>query len=634
LRTQCFSSLPLPGDSAPALDAGSIDPALACLVVIARFHGIAADPEQIRHTSARGRTPFDADSLILSARTLNLKARAVKLRIDRLSRTPLPAIILDRHGAHFVLARWDGATALILEADAVAPRTESQEALEARAAGTMLLFASRASLAGELARFDFSWFIPAMVKYRRLLIEVVCVSLVLQLLGLVSPLLFQVIMDKVLVNRNFSTLNVICGALLVCSVFEIVLTGLRNYVFAHTTNRIDVELGTKLFRHLLALPLPYFGARRVGDTVARVRELESIRGFLTGQALTGVLDLLFSVVFLLVMSLYSIWLTLIVAASLPLYVVISALITPVLRSRLDEKFSRGADQQAFLVESVTGVHTLKAMAVEPQFCLRWENQLAAYVSASFRVSSLANVGQQAIQLIGKLISVATLFMGARLVIDGQLTVGGLIAFNMMSQRVSGPVLRLAQLWQDFQQVGISMSRLGDILNTRSELPQSPQSATPITGSISFDKVVFRYRLDGPPVLNGVDIEIGAGKVVGIVGRSGSGKSTLTKLLQRLYLPEQGAVRIDGTDLTLADPAWLRRQIGVVLQENLLFNRSVRDNIALTDNGAPMNESFKLPDSRAPTTSSQSCRKPMTRLLANRARRCQAGSDSVLLLPVH
>lgn len=589
MRTQRFSSLPLPGDSAPALDAGSIDPALACLVVIARFHGIAADPEQIRHTSARGRTPFDADSLILSARTLNLKARAVKLRIDRLSRTPLPAIILDRHGAHFVLARWDGATALILEADAVAPRTESQEALEARAAGTMLLFASRASLAGELARFDFSWFIPAMVKYRRLLIEVVCVSLVLQLLGLVSPLLFQVIMDKVLVNRTFSTLNVICGALLVCSAFEIVLTGLRNYVFAHTTNRIDVELGTKLFRHLLALPLPYFGARRVGDTVARVRELESIRGFLTGQALTAVLDLLFSVVFLLVMSLYSIWLTLIVAASLPLYVVISALITPVLRSRLDEKFSRGADQQAFLVESVTGVHTLKAMAVEPQFCLRWENQLAAYVSASFRVSSLANVGQQAIQLIGKLISVATLFMGARLVIDGQLTVGGLIAFNMMSQRVSGPVLRLAQLWQDFQQVGISMSRLGDILNTRSELPQSPQSATPITGSISFDKVVFRYRLDGPPVLNGVDIEIGAGKVVGIVGRSGSGKSTLTKLLQRLYLPEQGAVRIDGTDLTLADPAWLRRQIGVVLQENLLFNRSVRDNIALTDNGAPMND---------------------------------------------
>ena len=587
LQTLELSSNITNGSGTEPTHVAPVDAALACLLVIARFHGIAADAAQIQHAAARGNLPFDSDALILSARTLGLKARATNLRVSRLDRTPLPAIILDRDGSHFVLARWDGSSGLILEADATTPRTELREALEARATGTMLLFASRASLAGELARFDFSWFIPAMVKYRRLLIEVVFVSFVLQLFGLVSPLLFQVIMDKVLVNRTFSTLNVICLALLVCSVFEILLTGLRNHVFAHTTNRIDVELGAKLFRHLLALPLPYFGGRRVGDTVARVRELESIRGFLTGQALTAVLDLVFSVVFLAVMCMYSVWLTLIVAASLPLYVVVSALITPVLRKRLDEKFARGADQQSFLVESVTGVHTLKAMAVEPQFTLRWENQLAAYVSASFRVNSLANIGQQLIQLISKLVSVATLFMGARLVIDGQLTIGGLIAFNMMSQRVSGPVLRLAQLWQDFQQVGISMNRLGDILNTRSELTQSRVAAAPIVGKVSFDNVVFRYRPDGPSVLNGIDIEIAAGKVVGIVGRSGSGKSTLTKLLQRLYLPTQGAVRVDGTDLALADPAWLRRQIGVVLQENLLFNRSVRDNIALTDSGAPM-----------------------------------------------
>ncbi|BCQ28298.1 type I secretion system permease/ATPase (plasmid) [Caballeronia sp. NK8] len=451
----------------------------------------------------------------------------------------------------------------------------------------MLLFASRASLAGELARFDFSWFIPAVVRYRKLLLEVMGVSLVLQLFGLVSPLMFQVVMDKVLVNRTFSTLNVVCVTLLVASIFEVLLTGLRNYVFAHTTNRIDVELGARLFRHLVALPLGYFGARRVGDTVARVRELENIRNFLTGQALTAFIDLVFSVVFIAVMCLYSVWLTLLVVASLPVYGLVSGLLVPAFRARLNEKFARGADNQSFLVESVSGVETVKAMAVEPQFIRRWETQLAAYVSAGFRVNQLSNVGQQLIQLVGKLVTLGTLFIGARLVIDGRLSVGELVAFNMMSQRVSGPVLRLAQLWQDFQQVGISMLRLGDILNTRTEIPQMRQALPPIRGDIHFDNIRFRYRPDAQPVIDGVSLGIAAGQVIGIVGRSGSGKSTLTKLLQRLYIPEQGTVRIDGQDLALVDPAWLRRQIGVVLQENLLFNRSVRENIALTDPGAPL-----------------------------------------------
>ncbi|SAK77300.1 ABC transporter [Caballeronia ptereochthonis] len=486
-----------------------------------------------------------------------------------------------------ILAKTDGKTGLVLEPGAVAPKIEPLDEVIARSDGRMILFASRASLAGELARFDFSWFIPAIVRYRVLLLEVLGVSLVLQLFGLVSPLMFQVVMDKVLVNRTYSTLNVVCVALLVSSIFEVLLTGLRNYVFSHTTNRIDVELGARLFRHLVALPLGYFGARRVGDTVARVRELENIRNFLTGQALTAFIDLMFSVVFIAVMCVYSVWLTLLVVASLPLYAVISGGLMPAFRARLNEKFARGADSQSFLVESVSGVETLKAMAVEPQFIRRWESQLAAYVSAGFRVSQLGNIGQQLIQLVGKLVSLGTLFFGARFVIDGQLSVGELVAFNMMAQRVSGPVLRLAQLWQDFQQIGISMQRLGDILNTRSELPQSRQALPAIRGEIAFENIRFRYRADGPLIIDGVSMKIGAGQVIGIVGRSGSGKSTLTKLLQRLYLPEQGTVRIDGVDLALADPAWLRRQIGVVLQENLLFNRTVRENIALTDPGAPL-----------------------------------------------
>jgi subfamily B ATP-binding cassette protein HlyB/CyaB len=359
-------------------------------------------------------------------------------------------------------------------------------------------------------------------------------------------------------------------------------------VFSHTTNRIDVELGARLFRHLVALPLAYFGARRVGDSVARVRELENIRQFITGSALTLVIDLFFTLVFLAVMAWYSLSLTLIVIAALPLYALLSAAFTPLFRAGLDEKFRRGAENQAFLVETVSGVETLKAMAVEPQMQRRWEEQLAAYVSASFRVQNLGNYASQLIQLVSKLVTALVLFFGAKAVMAGNMTVGELVAFNMFAQRVSQPVLRLAQIWQDFHQAKISVDRLGDVLNTTAE-PQAVGRAVlpPIIGAITFDRVAFRYRLDGPEVLRGIELDIAAGQVIGIAGPSGSGKSTLARLLQRLYVPEAGRVLIDGIDLAMTDPAWLRRQIGVVLQENLLFNRPVRENIALADPGLPL-----------------------------------------------
>jgi subfamily B ATP-binding cassette protein HlyB/CyaB len=563
------------------------DAGVFSLVLIARFHGLAADTDQLRHEAGLTRGAFDEAALVLAARRLGMKARAVRIDAKRIAQLAMPALMFVQDGSHFVLVACEGDSALVFEPGRKAPVRCPLSSVIERSNGRALLTASRASLSGQLAHFDFSWFIPAIVKYRRLLLEVLAVSFLLQLFGLVSPLMFQVVMDKVLVNHTYSTLNVVCVTLFVCSTFEVLLTGLRTYVFSHTTNRIDVELGARLFRHLFSLPINYFTARRVGDTVARVRELESIRNFLTGQALTAVIDICFSFVFLGVMFLYSVPLTLIVIASLPLYAVISAGLIPPLRHRLNDKFARGADNQSFLVEAISGVETVKSMAVEPQIVRRWETQLAAYVASSFRVTQLGNIGQQLIQYVGKLVTLATLFFGARYVVDGKLTVGELIAFNMMAQHVAGPVLRLAQLWQDFQQVGISMKRLGDILNARTENPQSRQSMPALAGNVRLENVRFRYRADGPPVLDDVSLDIQAGQVIGIVGRSGSGKSTLTKLLQRLYLPEQGTVRMDGIDLALADPVWLRRQIGVVLQENFLFNRSVRENIALVDPGAPL-----------------------------------------------
>jgi subfamily B ATP-binding cassette protein HlyB/CyaB len=563
------------------------DPGLAALVLIARFHGIPADASQLRHQAALRTRRFTPTDLLTAAKSIELKARLVRIQPDRLSQTPLPALFLDTEGRHFIVVRARESQILLQEGDATPARVVSPQELQARHTGQVILFASRASLVGEFARFDFSWFIPAIIKYRRLLLEVFGVSLVLQLFGLVSPLMFQVVMDKVLTNRAFDTLSVTCIALLICAIFEALLTGIRNNVFVHTTNRMDVELGARLFRHLLHLPLAYFASRRVGDTVARVRELENIRNFLTGQALTAALDVFFSVIYLAVMFLYSVPLTLIVIFSLPLYALISGSLNPLFRIRLNAKFSRGADSQAFLVESVAAMETVKAQAVEPQFIRRWDQHLAAYVSAGFRVSTLANIGQQLIHVVGKLVTVATLFWGARLVIDSRLTIGQLVAFNMLAQQVASPVLRLAQLWQDFQQFGISMQRLADIINTRTELPLRRQLLPTLRGDIEFESVRFRYRTDCPLVLNDVSLHIRQGEVIGIVGKSGSGKSTLTKMIQRLYIAESGRVRIDGIDLSLTDPSVLRRQIGVVLQDNVLFNGTLYDNIALGEPGLPM-----------------------------------------------
>src|SRR6201991_996171 len=335
--------------------------------------------------------------------------------------------------------------------------------------------------------------------------------------------------------------------------------------------------------------MAYFQSRRVGDSVARVRELENIRSFLTSSALTLVIDLCFTFVFLAVMFCYSPLLAWIVVGSFPFYFAISAGATPLFRRRLDEKFQRGAENQAFLVESVTGIETLKAMAVEPQMQRRWEEQLAGYVAASFRVLSLGNTASQVVQFISKIVTASILYFGARLVIDGSMSVGELVAFNILAGRVSAPVLRLAQVWQDFHQARLSIARLGDILNTTPEPAYAPARAAlpPIRGNISFEHVSFRYRVDGQEILHDVSFDVPAGEVVGIVGPSGSGKSTFAKLVQRLYVPESGRVLVDGMDLAMADPAWLRRQIGVVLQENVLFNRSVRENIALADPAMPM-----------------------------------------------
>jgi subfamily B ATP-binding cassette protein HlyB/CyaB len=565
------------------------DTGLVCLVLVARVLGLAADAAQLRHRLALSGSRVTGADILLAARHLGLKARSISSNWNRLQKTPLPALAQHRDGHWLVIAKADAERVLVRDPLEERPLTLPRELFESAWNGTLILLTRRAQLADASTRFGFRWFIPALVKYRKLFGEVLLASFFLQLFALITPLFFQVVIDKVLVHKGLTTLDVLAFGLIVVSVFEVLLGGLRTYMFSHTTNRVDVELGSRLYRHLLRLPMSYFGARRVGDSVVRVRELENIRNFITGSALTMVIDLLFTFVFLAVMYYYSPLLTYIVLGSIPAYVLLSVFVTPILRARVNEKFNRGAENQAFLVESVNGVETLKAMSIEPQMQKRWDEQLAGYVHASFKASNLGNIASQVAGFINKVVIVLILWVGARAVIQGDLSVGQLIAFNMLAARVSGPVLRLVQLWQDFQQAGVSIKRLGDILNTPVEPghSQSRLSLPQIQGRIQFDRVSFRYRADGPEVLREVSLDISTGEVVGIVGRSGSGKSTLTKLVQRLYVPERGRVLIDGVDIAQVDTAWLRRRIGVVLQENVLFNRSVRDNIALADPGLPM-----------------------------------------------
>jgi ATP-binding cassette, subfamily B, bacterial HlyB/CyaB len=562
-----------------------------CLLILARFYDLPADGSQLRHQFAQSGQLLSDTDLLRAAKHLGLKAGLLKSEWGKLPGTPFPAVAKRTDGRYVVLAKIDGDKALIQDPVEGRPLVLSREQFEAAWTGELLLFTKRANLRLQDLKFDFTWFIPALVKYRKFLGEVLIASFFLQLFGLLTPLFMQVVIDKVLVHKGFTTLHVLAVGMIALALFDAILGGLRTYLFSHTTNRIDVGLGAQLFRHVLALPLAYFEARRVGDTVARVRELEHIRQFLTSHSVTVVLDVLFTVVFLAVMWFYSPLLTLVVMASLPLYAILSVAITPMIRARLHEKFNRGAENQSFLVEAISGIQTVKALAVEPPLLRKWEEQLAGYVRASFRATSVMTVAGQTGTFIQKVTTVAILWVGAYRVIEGDLSIGQLIAFNMLSAQVTGPLLRMVNLWQEFQQVGVSVERLGDVLNTQPEPSYNPNRTTlpQVAGQVIFEDVTFRYRPDGSEVLRKVSFAVAPGKIIGIVGRSGSGKSTIAKLIQRLYVPERGRILVDGVDLAQVDPAWLRRQVGVVLQENFLFNRSVRDNIALADPGLAMEQ---------------------------------------------
>jgi len=441
-------------------------------------------------------------------------------------------------------------------------------------------------------KFSFWWFVPSLMEHRTVFIEVLISSFFVQIFGLVNPLMTMIIIDKVMGQRNLEALDVLGILMLGVALFEALLGGLRTFLFVDTTNRIDVKLSSEVIDHLLRLPLNYFDNRRVGDLTGRIGELANIRNFLTGTALTVVLDAVFSVIYIAVMLALNPLMTAVALAGLPFFAGIILVNSPIVRRLLRKKAERYADSQSYLVEVLNGVQTVKAQNLELRSRWEWSARYAKFMTASFNTVLTQTTSSSISTFLNKLSGLALLWVGAYLVIDGQLSVGGLIAFRIIAGNVTGSLLRFVSVWQSFQEVGMSIERLRDVLDTEAEVDEDDRNnidMPPINGSVKFEELSFRFTQSGPLQLANINLEFPAGHFVGIVGLSGSGKSTLMKLLQRLYPPLSGRIFVDGYDVQKVELYSLRRQIGVVLQDTLLFNGTVQDNIALTNPDATTDE---------------------------------------------
>ena len=561
------------------------------IIKILQHYGVK-DLEKVFKENPLTDDKADWEKLKKIAKKYNVKSTMIRPTVDELREIEYPAVAKMNDGAYIAIGSANDEVLLIID-----PRQNKPIALPIKDfleswSNELLIFSAAFSWTYFKKRFNVDWFLKVIGHYKKPLGEVLTSSLFLQLMGIAMPLITQVIIDKVIGNSGYSTLTVIGASMMVFFFMQSLLTFVKTYIMNHTTNKLDAILGTRLFRHLIALPLPYYERRRVGDTLMRVGALGQIREFLTGTGLMTILDVFFSVVFIGFMFWYSVPLTLISLAIVPLYIIQNVWAVPIIKRKIEAVWRTGAMNNAFMVESITNIETIKALAVEPQFVNKWENLLARYVRTTFENVKFNLVINAFSGVLQGLLSMAILWYGGHMVMDGLLTLGQLIAFQMLSGQATGPMTKLLTMWPQVQQVGLALERIGDILNT----PMEPivhevgkRGEHRINGEININEVSFRYRVDLPLVLKNINLHIAPGEKLGIVGRSGSGKSTLTNLVQNLYIPEAGNITVGGINTKEANLGWLRDQIGVVMQENYLFNASVRDNIAVSRPTATMDE---------------------------------------------
>ncbi|MEZ8303226.1 type I secretion system permease/ATPase [Vibrio splendidus] len=535
---------------------------------------------QLKHALGVNHSNLSDMQIREAADYIGLKSQVTKVKSNELDTLPLPVLIEIDNSWKVLTKSADGSSLLYDPTTQLDQQSELSLSSQLSMYKVMLVADER--LSNKEVKFGLSWFAPSIWRQKSQMRDVFFYAIALQIFALVSPLLFQNVIDKVLVGRSLSSLHVLAMAMLALAIAEPAYSYLRNTVFGHLASQVNAELSGRLYRHLVGLPLTYFKQRQTGQIIARVREMAQIRQFLTGSALMLVLDLIFVAVFIAVMFHYASTLTWLVIGSLIIYFLLWLIAGPLIRKKVESEYESDADATTFLTEAVTGIETIKTTATEHRFLHQWQRILSQQLKRSFDAQKSGLIAGQSIALIQKLTAALLLWWGVSAVLNGELTPGELVAFNMLAGHVTQPVLRLAQIWQDFQHTLIALKRVGDILDEPKENSKQGLASVPeLNGGIEFHNIRFRYHEDAPEVLANLSLEIKPGQFIGITGPSGSGKSTITRLLQRLYVPQHGQVLVDGMDLAIADPISLRRNMSVVLQDSILFSGSVADNIRLS-----------------------------------------------------
>ncbi|MEK2481753.1 type I secretion system permease/ATPase [Providencia stuartii] len=535
------------------------------------FNTITAEKESFR------------DTLKALQNKLNIKCKYKNQTNKNISKIDSPSIIYDNDNVAYLLANFNHEQVLIQRFGNHPPELWSMDKFIQMWSGKWLQVKTKQS------QFDITWFKTEFLKYKYIITSVLLFSFILQILALVTPIIIQVIMDKVLVHNSMMTLDLLIFGLIIAAILEVTLKGLREYVYNHTVNRIDMTLGLKLVNHLLHLPLSFFKTRQIGAIVTRVKELETIREFLTGSFFTLCVDVLFLFVFLYVMSLLSSTLMLVFLCSIPFYLLVAWWLTPKIEAAAHKQFANIAINTSFLTESINGIETAKSLSIEPNFTRRWDQQTSDMSHTTFAAGQINSRSEHIVMVIEKLTSAVILWIGASEVLALQLTIGQFIAFHMMVNHASQPLVKLVKLWGDYIRTKVAIEKLAQIINLPTEQTKQADNNNTLKGHIHLRNISFRYQPDMPYILDNFNLSIQAGETLGIVGTSGSGKSTLARLLLRLYTPEKGTILLDGTPLSSMNIHSLRRQIGIVLQENFLFNQTVFDNIAQTYPNASMDE---------------------------------------------
>lgn len=574
--TSCTQDTSSNQDISATNDNGGID---AVVYAGNHFHK-KSTKTQLKHALGVNHSNLSDMQIREAADYIGLKSQVTKVKSNELDTLPLPVLIEIDNSWKVLTKSADGSSLLYDPTTQLDQQSELSLSSQLSMYKVMLVADER--LSNKEVKFGLSWFAPSIWRQKSQMRDVFFYAIALQIFALVSPLLFQNVIDKVLVGRSLSSLHVLAMAMLALAIAEPAYSYLRNTVFGHLASQVNAELSGRLYRHLVGLPLTYFKQRQTGQIIARVREMAQIRQFLTGSTLMLVLDLIFVAVFIAVMFHYASTLTWLVIGSLIIYFLLWLIAGPLIRKKVESEYESDADATTFLTEAVTGIETIKTTATEHRFLHQWQRILSQQLKRSFDAQKSGLIAGQSIALIQKLTAALLLWWGVSAVLNGELTPGELVAFNMLAGHVTQPVLRLAQIWQDFQHTLIALKRVGDILDEPKENSKQGLASVPeLNGGIEFHNIRFRYHEDAPEVLANLSLEIKPGQFIGITGPSGSGKSTITRLLQRLYVPQHGQVLVDGMDLAIADPISLRRNMSVVLQDSILFSGSVADNIRLS-----------------------------------------------------